>query len=80
MKRLLSSGLLSVVLMCGVSHMAQAVATYAYQGSDYTFFLGPYDATMSLQIEIQFANPLAPNLSAVNVAPDLLAFGYFDGV
>ena len=80
LKRLLSSGLLSVVLLCGVPPMAKAVTSYAYQGNDYTFFLGPYDSTMSLRMEIQFANPLAPNLSSVNVEPDLVAFGYFDGV
>lgn len=78
--RLLLSGFLSSVLLCGLAPTAEAVTTYTYQGTEYTFFLGPYDAAMSLDVEIQFASPLAPNLSSVNVEPDLLALGYFDGV
>jgi hypothetical protein len=78
--RLLSAALACLALSSAIPSAARAAAIYTYQGNPFTFFLAPYDGTMALEVELHFANPLAPNLAFAYVVPDVLAFGYFDGV
>ena len=74
-----------LVTIFAFAAIASASTVYTYTGKNYeTFFFssqieGDYNNTMHLTLSFEVANPLAPNLSNLDINEQLLGFSFNDG-